>query len=90
MGEALAREIDAVLQNEHDKGEILRKIFWKSRQKAKDEINGQLQDFQRKRTAGLGTIYGPSDQVLMEARGDKNKEQKVVEETLIPKLQQYM
>jgi Rho guanine nucleotide exchange factor 12 len=90
VDESLAREIDSVLQNEFDKGEILRKIFWKSRGKAKDIINTQLQEYQVKRTAGLGTMYGPSDQVLSESKGDKNREQKIVEETLIPKLQQYL
>jgi Rho guanine nucleotide exchange factor 12 len=90
VDESLAREIDSVLQNEYDKGEILRKIFWKSRVKAKDIINTQLQEFQVKRTAGLGTMYGPSDQQLMEAKGDKNREQKIVDDTLLPKLQQYL
>lgn len=90
VDESLAREVDDVLQNEFDKGEILRQIFLKSRAKAKDFINGQLQDFQVKRTAGLGTMYGPSDQQLQDAKGDKSKEQKIVEETLIPKLQQLM
>ncbi|GAB0090164.1 uncharacterized protein DMENIID0001_048560 [Sergentomyia squamirostris] len=90
VDESLAREVDDVLQKEYDKGEILRKIFWKSRIKAKDFINNQLQEFQVKRTAGLGTIYGPSDQQLQEAKGDKTKEQRIVEETLIPKLQQLV
>ena len=35
-------------------------------------------------------MYGPSDQQLQEAKGDKQKEQKIVEETLLPKLQQYL
>ncbi|XP_055694240.1 rho guanine nucleotide exchange factor 12 isoform X7 [Lutzomyia longipalpis] len=90
VDESLAREVDDVLQKEYDKGEILRKIFWKSRLKAKDFINTQLQEFQVKRTAGLGTIYGPSDQQLQDAKGDKTKEQRIVEETLIPKLQQLV
>ena len=85
--ESLAREVDEVLQNEYDKGEILRKVFWKSRVRAREFINVQLQEFQVKRTAGLGTMYGPSDQQLQEAKGDKNKEQKIVEETILPKLQ---
>ncbi|XP_055384801.1 uncharacterized protein LOC129614289 [Condylostylus longicornis] len=85
--ENLVREIDNVLQNEYDKAEILRKIFWKSRKKAKEHICEQLIDFQQKRNAGLGTIYGPSDMELNVARGDKVKEQKVFEETLVRKLQ---
>ncbi|XP_058170373.1 uncharacterized protein LOC131285532, partial [Anopheles ziemanni] len=90
VDEALAREIDDVLQKENDKVEILRKVFWRSRLKAKESINQQLQQFQTKRTAGLGTMYGPNDQQLQMAKGDKVKEQRIVEETLMPKLQQYL
>ncbi|KAJ6646300.1 Rho guanine nucleotide exchange factor 11 [Pseudolycoriella hygida] len=85
--ESLARDVDNVLQNEHHKSEILRSIFRKSRQRAKEHINQQIDEFKIKRTAGLGTMYGPSDHQLMEAKGDKVKEQKVFEETLVPKLQ---
>lgn len=90
VDESLAREVDDVLQNEHDKVEILRKIFWKSRHRAKECIVQQLAEFQTKRTAGLGTMFGPSDQQLLEAKGDKVKEQRIVEDTLLPKLQQLI
>uniref|UniRef100_A0A336KLF3 CSON010845 protein n=1 Tax=Culicoides sonorensis TaxID=179676 RepID=A0A336KLF3_CULSO len=90
VDEIMAREVDNVLQTDYDKPECLRKIFWKSRQCAKNFITNQLAEFQAKRVAGLGTMYGPSDSVLSEAKGDKAKEQKIVEETLIPKLQQYL
>lgn len=90
VDESLAREIDDVLQNEHDKSEILRKIFWKSRHRAKEHITQQLDDFQVKRTAGLGTMFGPSDHQLLEAKGDKLKEQRIFEETLLPKLHQLL
>lgn len=43
-----------------------------------------------KRTAGMGTIYGPSDKQLLEIRGDKTKELKIVDDTLMPKLQQIL
>ncbi|XP_065085202.1 uncharacterized protein RhoGEF2 isoform X3 [Ochlerotatus camptorhynchus] len=90
VDESLAREIDDILQKENDKVEILRRVFYKSRNKARDYINIQLQEFQVKRTAGLGTMYGPTDQQLQNAKGDKVKEQRIVEETLLPKLQQYL
>ncbi|XP_063697194.1 rho guanine nucleotide exchange factor 11 isoform X3 [Culicoides brevitarsis] len=90
VDETMAREVDGVLQTDYDKPECLRKIFWKSRIRAKEFIYNQLQEFQAKRVAGLGTMYGPSDTVLSEAKGDKAKEQRIVEETLIPKLQQYL
>lgn len=90
LDESLAREVDDVLQRENDKGESLRIIFLKSRQRAKECIQHQLSEFQTKRTAGLGTMFGPSDQQLQEAKGDKAKEQRIVEETLLPKLQQFI
>lgn len=90
VDESLAREVDDVLQNEFDKGEILRKVFWKSRHKAKEFITQQLDDFQVTRTAGLGTMFGPKDHQLAEAKGDKVKEQRIYEETLLPKLQQLL
>lgn len=90
VDESLAREVDDVLQNEHDKGEILRKIFWKSRHRAKECIQQQLNEFQAKRIAGLGTMFGPSDQQLADAKGDKVKEQRIVEETLMPRIQQLI
>lgn len=90
VDESLAREVDVVLQNEYDKSEFLRKIFWKSRLRAKEHITQQLDDFQVTRTAGLGTMFGPKDHQLAEAKGDKVKEQRIYEETLIPKLQQLL
>ncbi|XP_036230868.2 uncharacterized protein RhoGEF2 isoform X3 [Bactrocera oleae] len=85
--ESLAREVDNVLQSEFDKVEILRKVFWKSRKCARDTICAQLREFQQTRTEGLGTIYGPTDAQLAEARGDKQREQHIFEETLMRKLQ---
>ncbi|XP_067627679.1 uncharacterized protein RhoGEF2 isoform X2 [Eurosta solidaginis] len=85
--ESLAREVDNVLQSEFDKVEILRKVFWKSRKCARDTICAQLREFNQTRTEGLGTIYGPTDAQLAEARGDKQREQHIFEETLMRKLQ---
>lgn len=65
VDENIAREIDDDLTKEYEKEEIMRKTFWKARQRAKEELTRQLADFQQKRTAGLGTIYGPTDQELM-------------------------
>lgn len=90
VDENLAHEVDSVLIKEFDKVEILRKIFWKSRNKAREVINIQLQEFQTTRIAGLATMFGPSDQQLQEAKGDKAKEQRIVEDNLIPKLMQLV
>lgn len=64
VDENIAREIDEDLTKEYDKEEIMRKIFWKARSRAKEELTKQLTDFQQKRKAGLGTIYGPTDNEL--------------------------
>nr|CAD7590724.1 unnamed protein product [Timema genevievae] len=90
VDENVAREIDDVLLKESDKEEILRKIFWKARVKAKEELNEQLADFQQKRTAGLGTIFGPPDAQLDESIHDKSKETKIVESILLPKIEPYL
>ncbi|XP_070066508.1 uncharacterized protein RhoGEF2 isoform X3 [Drosophila virilis] len=84
--ESLAREVDNVLQLEFDKVEILRTVFLRSRKRAKDLISEQLREFQQKRTAGLGTIYGPTDDKLAEAKGDKQREQ-IIDKYLMPNLQ---
>lgn len=69
---------------------FLFQIFWKARQKAKEELNEQLADFQAKRTAGLGTLFGPRDSELDESIHDKAKELKIIEHILIPKLEPFL
>ncbi|XP_063911076.1 rho guanine nucleotide exchange factor 11 isoform X3 [Zophobas morio] len=90
VDENIAREIDDVLTREFDKEEILRKIFWKARSRAKEELTKQLVDFQQKRTAGLGTIFGPTDQVLSEIYNDKAKEAKLYESLFLEKLEPFL
>nr|XP_023026441.1 rho guanine nucleotide exchange factor 12 isoform X3 [Leptinotarsa decemlineata] len=90
VDENIAREIDEVLTKEFDKEEILRKVFWKARHKAKEELTNQLADFRQKRTAGLGTIYGPTDQALAELYSDKAKEMKLYESLFLEKLEPYL
>lgn len=85
VDESLAREIDDRLQNEYDKVDVLRRLFENARYKAQDLINEQLKDLKIKRTAGLGTMFGPNDQQLFDAKGDKSREQKIVDETLSQK-----
>ncbi|XP_034243741.1 rho guanine nucleotide exchange factor 12-like, partial [Thrips palmi] len=90
VDENVAREIDDNLVKDTDKEEILRRVFWKARAKAKEELNEQLADFQQKRTAGLGTLFGPADAQLDESIHDKGKEMKIVENILIPKIEPYL
>lgn len=99
QSESLARDVDDKLalaknyqpqdrgnQQDFEMAGLLRNVFQKSRTKAKDIINRQMEEFQEKRTAGLGTMYGPSGPELSAAKGNKQMEQKIVEECLMPKL----
>jgi Rho guanine nucleotide exchange factor 12 len=90
VDENIAREIDDVLTREFDKEEILRKIFWKARSRAKEDLTKLLVDFQQKRTAGLGTIFGPPDQVLLDVYHDKTKETKLYESLFLEKLEPFL
>lgn len=53
VDESLINEVDMTLQQDYDKSELMKKVFLKSRKKAKERISEQLRDFQVKRTAGL-------------------------------------
>ena len=99
QSESLARDIDDKLalaknyqpqdrgnQQDFEMAGLLRNVFQKSRSKAKDIINRQMEEFQEKRTAGLGTMYGPPGPELAAAKGNKQVETKIVEECLMPKL----
>lgn len=99
QSESLARDIDDKLaqaknyqpqdrgnQQDFEMVGILRNVFQKSRSKARDIVNRQMEEFQEKRTAGLGTMYGPSGPELASAKGNKQSETKIVEDFLMPKL----
>ncbi|XP_069952040.1 rho guanine nucleotide exchange factor 11 isoform X4 [Cherax quadricarinatus] len=85
--ENVLHEIDETLQNELDKEEILRKVFWKARQRCREDLNEQLADFRNKRSAGLGSIFGPPDHALEESMHNKTKELQIVENLLVPCLE---
>lgn len=101
MCETIARDIDDKLAQtknyqptdrsggaqDFEMAGLLRNVFQKARSKARDIINGQMEEFQEKRTAGLGTMYGPSAPELAAAKKNKISEQKIVEDFLLPKLQ---
>ncbi|XP_050692241.1 rho guanine nucleotide exchange factor 11-like isoform X4 [Eriocheir sinensis] len=82
--ESILHEIDETLQNELDKEEILRKVFWKARMRCREDLNEQLADFRNKRSAGLGSIFGPADHLLEESIHNKPKELQIVEHLLVP------
>ncbi|XP_060807923.1 uncharacterized protein LOC106130397 [Amyelois transitella] len=86
VDENMANEIEHVLVNEHDKDELLRNVFRKARQKAKEEMSRQLSEFQVKRQVGLGMLYGPEDSVLERCDVDKAQEVVVVERLLCQRL----
>ena len=64
-----------------------RQIFQRARARAREDINDQLADFRGKRTAGLGAMFGPKDSELEEARHDKAREGRIVEEVLVKLLE---
>lgn len=90
VDENVAREIDAVLTKEYDREEMLRKVFWRARNRAKEEVTRQLADFRQKRIAGLATIYGPNDSTLFDICHDKAREQKLYENLFLDKLEHYL
>lgn len=90
VDENVAREIDSVLTHEYDREEMLRKVFWRARNRAKEEVTKQLADFRQKRIAGLGTIYGPNDSTLFDICHDKVREQKLYENLFLDKLEPYL
>lgn len=79
-----------MLTREYDREAVLDKIFWKARNRAKEELTKQLADFQLRRTAGLGTIFGPNDAALVEISHDKVKEMKMYENLFLDKLEPYL
>uniref|UniRef100_T1J9G7 Rho guanine nucleotide exchange factor 12 n=1 Tax=Strigamia maritima TaxID=126957 RepID=T1J9G7_STRMM len=87
IDEAVLHEIDSVLQHDLDKEDILRKLFWKARKKALDELNEQLAEFRNKRTLGLGAFFGPPDLELELSIHDKSRELKIIEKLLVPSME---
>ncbi|CAH2098569.1 unnamed protein product [Euphydryas editha] len=86
VDENMANEIEHVLVNEFDKEELLRNVFRKARRSAKEELARQLSEFQVKRQVGLGTLYGPGDDVLERCDADKAQELVVVEKLMCQRL----
>ncbi|XP_037072957.1 rho guanine nucleotide exchange factor 11-like, partial [Pollicipes pollicipes] len=80
-------KIDEILLHDLDKEEKLRTIFQRARARAREDINDQLADFRGKRTAGLGAMFGPRDSELDEARHDKLKEGRIIEDVLVKLLE---
>lgn len=85
MDEQIVTEVDRKLQFDYDKVHVLRHIFVNAKERAVQIVGEQLRDFKVKRTAGLGTMFGPNEQQLLEAKGDRSKEQRIVDETLTQK-----
>lgn len=90
IDDTILRDIGQVLASELDKEETLRKIFWKARKKASEELKDHLKDICQKKTLGVIGLYGASDSDLEDAMHDKNKEIKIVENTLLKDLEMWM
>ena len=55
--------------------------------RCREDLNEQLADFRSKRSAGLGSIFGPPDHLLEESIHIKAKELQIVEHLLGPCLE---
>ena len=77
----------SALKEDFDKEDVLRKLFWKARAKARVVLKEQLAEFRDKRAAGLGSIFGPPDQELKQCIDNRTKELQVIDELLLPLLE---
>lgn len=89
IDESVLDKIGDVLQHDLDKEDILRHVFDKAQKKAQEELNEFLADFRNKRTLGLGVLFGPPDHQLLESIHDKSKELRIIENLLLPSLEQF-
>ncbi|XP_076337341.1 uncharacterized protein LOC143239760 [Tachypleus tridentatus] len=87
--ETILHEIDYALQNHLEKEDVLRNLFAKAKQKAKEELNELLAEFRTKRTQSCRNSFGPSNSELEKAMQDKTKELKIIEQVLVPILEKY-
>lgn len=67
--------------------DLILQVFWKARMRCREDLNEQLADFRNKRSAGLGSIFGPADHLLEESMHNKPKELQIVENLLVPCLE---
>ena len=75
------------LKEDFEKEDVLGKLFWKARAKARVVLKEQLAEFREKRAAGLGGIFGPPDQELKMCIDNRNKELQVIDDLLLPLLE---
>ena len=67
--------------------EILVRLFWKVRSRARDTLKVQLDDFRAKRAAGLGNIFGPADTELRLCDESPDRRAAVITDCLVPVLE---
>ena len=77
----------SALKADFDKEDVLRKLFWKARAKARGVLKEQLAEFRDKRAAGLGSIFGPNDPELKQCIDNRTRELGVIDELLLPLLE---
>ena len=75
------------LKEDFEKEDVLGKLFWKARAKARVVLKEQLAEFREKRAAGLGGIFGPPDQELKMCIDNRNRELQVIDDLLLPLLE---
>lgn len=103
MCETIARDVDDKLAHTKnfqptDRGGAqdfemagwLKNVFQKARSKARDMVNCQMEEFQEKRIAGMGTMFGPTAPELAAAKRNKAAEQTILDNHLLPLLQKML
>ena len=75
------------LKEDFEKEDVLGKLFWKARAKARVVLKEQLAEFRDKRAAGLGSIFGPNDSELKQCIDNRTRELGVIDELLLPLLE---
>ncbi|XP_066280564.1 rho guanine nucleotide exchange factor 11-like isoform X10 [Branchiostoma lanceolatum] len=88
VDDGIVRAIDEALKYKSNDEASLRGLFQAAQNMASLVVKEQLQDFRNKRALGLGSLFG--DQHLHDIHLDHAKEMKVVEQTLLPHLDQFM
>ena len=79
--------IEEALDSPRTTEERIRTIFHVTREYVSHEVNEQLADFRNKRALGLGGMFGDHQ---LEETLDRNKEVRIVEDTLSPHLEALM
>ena len=74
------------LHDDFEQEAVMRKLFWKARTKAKNELKNQLATYNETLARGMSRIFygSASDADLRQCIDNRNKELQVIEQVLQP------